>query len=107
MARAWSPAPSPLARALSSVRPVMTFRCSTCGCRAASVLGSSPVSLPTVAGVQSGTWTPFGTYMNANRFGAPVAARAEPALVWATGGAAAARDSSHGSATSVPRPRRA
>src|SRR5262245_41034549 len=62
-ARAWSPGPSPLARALSSVRPVKTFKSPMKGFNGSRMYGNS-VNAASDFGVQSFMWIPFGTYRN-------------------------------------------
>src|SRR5262245_65387515 len=58
-ARAWSPAPSPLARDLSHVSPpktIMSWRCSAIGYRH----GGRAESVPSVLGIQYGMYAPLG-----------------------------------------------
>jgi hypothetical protein len=58
-ARAWSPAPSPLGRALSQVRPLRTSRSSRNGASGCKIAGS-PKPVPSTAGVQSSMIAPLG-----------------------------------------------
>src|SRR5262249_46800401 len=95
--RAWSPGPSPCARALSWVRPVRTRSWSLNLTSGASVEGRSYLS-PVWDGVQNCMLAPLGKKTNAERRAplGPVAAPTERELI----------ASRNGSATPAPAPRK-